>query len=112
MGISETFKALDDPVRRQILKILKNTPLSAGDIASQFDISFPAVSRHLSVLRKAGLVNDYRKGKQVWYELNMSVLEDAMLWIEDLKNPAQVSGKAELSDEETKKVMVEKLSHE
>ena len=69
MGIQETLKALSDPVRREILEHLKQGRMPAGDIADLFDISAPAVSRHLSVLKSAGLVRDYREGKRIFYEL-------------------------------------------
>ena len=68
MGIQETLKALSDPVRRDILEHLKHERMPAGDIADLFDISAPAVSRHLSVLKNAGLVRDYREGKYIFYE--------------------------------------------
>ena len=85
MGIQETLKALSDPVRREILEHLKHGRLPAGRIAELFDISSPAVSRHLSVLKDAGLVRDYRKGKFVFYELKASVLEETLLWMMNLK---------------------------
>ena len=88
MGIQETLKALSDPVRRQILEHLKHGRLPAGQIAELFDISAPAVSRHLSVLKDAGLVNDYREGKFVFYELKASVLEETLLWMMNLKEQA------------------------
>ena len=85
MGIQETLKALSDPVRREILEHLKHGRLPAGQIAELFDISAPAVSRHLSVLKDAGLVRDYREGKFVFYELKASVLEETLLWMMNLK---------------------------
>lgn len=85
MGIQETLKALSDPVRRTILEHLKQGRLPAGQIAELFDISPPAVSRHLSVLKDAGLVRDYREGKFVFYELKASVLEETLLWMMNLK---------------------------
>lgn len=81
MGIPETFKALSDPVRQQILDLLKQGPMSSGDIASHFPVSMPAVSRHLSVLKEAGLVWSKREGKSIIYEINLSILEENMLWI-------------------------------
>ena len=85
MGIQETMKALSDPVRREILEHLKHGRLPAGRIAVLFDISAPAVSRHLSVPKDAGLVRDYREGKFVFYELKASVLEETLLWMMNLK---------------------------
>lgn len=85
MGIQNTMKALSDPIRRQILELLKAGRLSAGEIGDKFPISGPAVSKHLSVLREADLIRDTREGKFIYYELNASVLEEIMLWITSLK---------------------------
>lgn len=85
MGIQNTLKALSDPTRREILNILKKGSMSAGEISDCFDISFAAISRHLSVLKDADLIRDERDGKFIYYELNASVLEEIMLWITDLK---------------------------
>ena len=85
MSIQQTMKALSDPTRREILKMLKKGSLSAGEIEEQFDISFPAISRHLSVLKDADLVRDDRDGKNVYYTLNTSVLEEILAWLEALK---------------------------
>ena len=81
MGLQETMRALADPTRRSILQLLKNGNLSAGDISDNFSISSAAVSRHLAVLREAGLVRDERVGKYIYYELNTSVVEDLLAWI-------------------------------
>ena len=85
MGLQQTLKALADPTRREILNLLKNGKRSAGEIADQFDITAAAVSRHLSVLKEADLIEDTREGKFIFYELNTSVLEEIMLWLTDLK---------------------------
>lgn len=85
MAIQDTMHALGDPIRRQILNLLKKGPMAAGDIAGRFDVTGAAVSRHLSVLRQAELIRDRREGKHIYYELNASVLEEVMLWIADLK---------------------------
>ena len=85
MGLHQTLKALSDPVRREILNLLKGGRLSAGDIADRFPVTAAAVSRHLSVLKEADLIRDTREGKFIFYELNASVLEEIMLWITDLK---------------------------
>ena len=84
-GVQQTLKALDDPIRREILGLLKKGRLSAGEIADQFDITGAAISRHLSVLKDADLVRDTREGKFIYYELNTSVLEEVLVWISDLK---------------------------
>ena len=85
MGVQQTLKALDDPIRREILGMLKKGRLSAGEIADRFDITGAAISRHLSVLKDADLVRDTREGKFIYYELNTSVLEEVLVWITDLK---------------------------
>ena len=85
MGIHNTIRALSDPVRREILEMLKPGRLSAGEIAAGFQISAAAVSKHLSVLRDADLIRDERDGKYIYYELNTSVLEEVLLWISGLR---------------------------
>ncbi len=85
MGLQHTLKALADPTRREILNLLKGGKKSAGEISEHFDITAAAISRHLSVLKEADLIDDTRDGKYIFYELNTSVLEEIMLWITDLK---------------------------
>ena len=85
MGMQQTLKALADPIRREILNLLKNGRMSAGEITDHFPVTGAAVSRHLSVLKEADLIRDTREGKFIFYELNASVLEEIMLWIADLK---------------------------
>ncbi|WP_286783429.1 autorepressor SdpR family transcription factor [Streptococcus sp. UBA4344] len=85
MGFAETFKALSHPIRREILELLKSEPLSAGDIASHFDLTGATISHHLNVLKKAGLVIERREKNFIYYELYTSVLEDIMTWFADLK---------------------------
>ena len=85
MGFQNTMKALADPTRREILELLKKRKLSAGEIGEKFDITAAAISRHLSVLKEADLIRDERQGKFIYYELNVSVLEEIMLWLTSLK---------------------------
>ena len=85
MGIQNTLKALSDPIRRQILDMLKSGRLAAGEIAEKFPVSGAAVSKHLSVLKEADLIRDTREGKFIYYEINTSVLEEVMLWLVALK---------------------------
>ena len=85
MSLQRTLKALSDPIRREILNLLKAGPMAAGDIAARFDMTAAAVSRHLSVLKDAALIRDSREGKYIFYELNASVLEEILLWITELK---------------------------
>ena len=89
MGLQKTMKALSDPIRREILSLLKNGRMAAGDIAGHFDISDAAISRHLSVLKEANLIRDTREGKFIFYDLNASVLEELLLWVSDLKGESE-----------------------
>ena len=84
MGLQNTLRALADPIRREILNMLKNGRLSAGQISEHFQVTGASVSRHLSVLKEADLIRDTREGKFIYYDLNTSVLEEIMLWITDL----------------------------
>ena len=85
MGFAETFKALSDPARREILLMLRNGKMSAGDIASHFDMTGATVSYHLSVIKKADLVYETKQKNFVFYELNTSVFEEIMLWFAQFK---------------------------
>ena len=85
MGFGETFKALSNPVRREILTLLKDGKLSAGEIAAQFPQTGATISHHFSVLKQAGLIFETREKNYVYYQLNASVLEEVLLWIADLK---------------------------
>lgn len=85
MSMQDTLHALADPTRREILNLLKQSRLSAGEISNHFSISGAAVSRHLSVLKDADLIRDEREGKFIYYELNATVLEEIFLWISELK---------------------------
>ncbi|MBE6672179.1 MAG: winged helix-turn-helix transcriptional regulator [Ruminococcaceae bacterium] len=85
MSLQNTMRALSDPVRREILGMLKKGRLSAGEIVDHFPITAAAISRHLSVLKEADLIRDTREGKYIYYELNTSVLEEILLWVRELK---------------------------
>ena len=85
MSLQLTRRALADPIRREILHLLKNGRLSAGEITDHFPVTAAAISRHLSVLKEADLIRDTREGKYIYYDLNASVLEEIMLWITELK---------------------------
>ena len=85
MAVQATLRALSDPVRREILNLLKAKRLSAGEIGAHFAISGAAISKHLAVLKEADLVRDERQGKFIYYALNATVLEEILLWIKDLK---------------------------
>ena len=85
MGFAETFKALSDPVRRDILEMLKQGRMSAGDIASNFDMTGATISYHLNILKKAELIRENKEKNFIFYELNTSVVEEVMLWLSGLK---------------------------
>ena len=85
MGFSETMKALSDPARREILNMLKNGRMTAGDIAGRFEMTIATVSYHLSQLKKAGLIFESRERNFIYYSLNASVLEEVLLWLQGLK---------------------------
>ncbi|MBQ5808435.1 MAG: winged helix-turn-helix transcriptional regulator [Clostridia bacterium] len=85
MGLQNTLRALADPIRREILNMLKSGRRSAGEITEHFSVTGASISRHLSVLKDADLIRDKREGKFIYYELNTSVLEEIMLWLAALK---------------------------
>lgn len=93
MGMSETLKAISDPVRREILEMLKEGKRTAGEIASQFELTGATVSYHLATLKKAGLVAETKYKKYIFYELNISVFEEIMLWIKSLGGDGDEKGK-------------------
>jgi ArsR family transcriptional regulator, arsenate/arsenite/antimonite-responsive transcriptional repressor len=77
--MSGVFKALADPTRRQVLALLRERPMSAGELSDRFEFSKPTMSQHFSVLREAGLIDASRHGKSIVYRLRMSVLEEALM---------------------------------
>lgn len=85
MSLQATLRALSDPIRREILNLLKKERLSAGEITEHFDVTAASISRHLSVLKDADLIRDTRQGKFIYYDINTSVLEETLLWIKELK---------------------------
>ena len=86
--MNHLFKALNDPTRRQILEMLKDKDMTAGDIAAQFDMSWPSVSHHLDLLRKAGLVVAQKEGQFVYYSINTTVMDDMLQWLLQFKKIA------------------------
>jgi DNA-binding transcriptional ArsR family regulator len=84
MAHSEAFKALADPTRREILRLLARGEMSAGDLALQFDMTKPSVSHHFSVLKDAGLVTSRREGQQIFYSLNTTVMQDLLTFLWDM----------------------------
>ena len=85
MSFGDTFKALSDPTRREILNLLKRRSMTAGQIVEHFDTTGATISHHLNILRQAGLIEDRKSGKYIYYELNTTVLEEIMLWMSELK---------------------------
>lgn len=85
MSFANTFNALSDPVRREILQLLKSGRMSAGEIGSHFDMTGATISYHLNILKKADLVWEAKEKNYVYYELNTSVVDEILLWLKDLK---------------------------
>ena len=85
LGFQETFRALGDPARREILTLLRSGKLSAGEIGSHFDMTGATISYHLSQLKKAELVTEEREKNYIYYQLNTSVFEEIMLWLNDFR---------------------------
>jgi len=79
--LNQLFKALNDPTRRTILELLRDKDMTAGEIAAQFDMSWPSVSHHLDLLRKAGLVVAEKEGQYVYYSINTTVMDDMLKWL-------------------------------
>ncbi|MCI8310840.1 MAG: winged helix-turn-helix transcriptional regulator [Lachnospiraceae bacterium] len=85
MGFQDSFKALSDPTRREILTLLRAGPLTVGELLEHFSITGASLSHHLSILRHAGLIDDEKKGKYIFYTLNTTVLDDILNWMMSLK---------------------------
>lgn len=85
LGFQETFKALSDSTRREILDLLKKGSMSAGEICSHFDMTGATVSHHLNILKHANLITDQKQGKYIYYELNLSVFEEVIHWFQSFK---------------------------
>lgn len=95
MSFPQTFKALSDPTRREILNLLKEKPLSAGEISDHFHTTGATVSHHLSILKSADLISDRREGKYIYYELNLSVFEEVLSWLNDFLGKEDFRGNSE-----------------
>lgn len=89
MSFAQTFKALSDPIRRDILTLLKDGQMSAGDIANQFDLAQASVSYHLMILKKADLIQETKVKNFIYYDINTSVLEDIMIWLKEIKGDSK-----------------------
>ena len=87
VDLNAIFKALNDPTRREILDLLKEKDLTAGEIADKFNISKPSISHHLDLLRQAGLVVSVKEGQFIYYSLNTTVMDEMLKWIINLQSP-------------------------
>lgn len=88
-SLNDVFKAIADPTRREILRLLRHEEMNAGDVAARFDMTKPTMSHHFSVLKAAGLITSRRESQTIWYALNATVLEDVLAWTMDLANNKQ-----------------------
>jgi DNA-binding transcriptional ArsR family regulator len=95
MATNQVFKALADPTRREILRLLGHGEMTAGELAEHFDMTKPSVSHHFSVLKEADLVKSRREGQQIWYSLNTTVMQDVLTWALDLIEPAAGNARKE-----------------
>ena len=84
MATNQTFKALADPTRREILRLLRMGEMSAGELAERFDMTKPTMSHHFAVLKQADLITSRREAQTIWYSLNTTVLQDVLAWAIDL----------------------------
>ena len=89
VALNEVFKAVADPTRREILRLLRHEEMNAGDMAARFDMTKPSMSHHFAVLKAAGLLTSRREGQTIWYALNTTVLEDVLAWTLDLAQGAK-----------------------
>ncbi|MBE3550594.1 MAG: Transcriptional regulator, ArsR family [Brockia lithotrophica] len=100
MSLTRVFKALGDDTRRRILKLLRERDLTAGEIAAHFAVSWPTISHHLSVLKQAQLVQDYRRGQNIYYTLNTTVFQEVVAWAMDFAADAATEGRPPAGDDE------------
>ncbi len=98
LSSNEAFKALADPTRREILRLLRKGEMTAGNLAERFDMTKPTMSHHFSVLKEADLLTSRREGQTIWYGLNTTVVQDLMSWAMDL-----ISGTKDGEDESPQK---------
>ncbi|WP_250846891.1 autorepressor SdpR family transcription factor [Aquisphaera insulae] len=96
MKLNEVLKALSDPTRREIIRLLQGGELTAGEVASSFDMTRPSMSHHFGVLKDADLVSTRRDGQQIYYALNTTVIEDVMTLLWDLFGPGKKKAKGEV----------------
>ncbi len=92
MASNQVFRALADPTRREILRLLGRSEKTAGDLAARFEMTKPSISHHFAVLKDAQLIRSRREGQQIWYSLNTTVLQDVLTWAWDLTERASKDG--------------------
>jgi ArsR family transcriptional regulator len=92
-AINLAFKAIADPTRREILRMLRHEEMTAGDLAERFDMTKPSMSHHFSVLKEAGLLTSRREGQTIWYALNTTVVEDVLAWAANLVDGGKGEGR-------------------
>lgn len=110
-AINQAFKAIADPTRREILRMLRSDEMTAGDLAERFDMSKPSMSHHFAVLKAAELITSRRDGQTIWYALNTTVVEDVLAWALDLARGADSTsmvGKEHLGKEHLDKEHISK----
>jgi ArsR family transcriptional regulator len=95
MATNQVFKALADPTRREILRLLGRSEMAAGELADHFDMTKPSMSHHFSVLKEAELIKSRREGQQIWYSLNTTVMQDVLTWALDLMERASGNARKE-----------------
>src|SRR6266567_4096351 len=84
LAANQLFKALADPTRREILRLLSQKEMTAGELAKRFDMTKPSMSHHFTVLKEADLIRSRREGQQIWYSVNTTVVQDVLTWAMDL----------------------------
>ena len=92
MAGNQTFRALSDPTRREILDLLRHGEMTAGELAAKFDMTKPSMSHHFAVLKDADLISSRREGQQIWYALNTTVVQDVMAWAMRLVEDGKKNG--------------------
>lgn len=90
---NNAFKAIADPTRREILRMLRKEEMTAGDLAERFDMTKPTMSHHFAVLKAAGLLSSRREGQTIWYALNTTVMEDVLAWAMDITRGPKGEGR-------------------
>lgn len=93
MSRNQTFRALADPTRREILDLLRKGEMTAGALAEKFDMTKPSMSHHFAVLKDADLITSRRDGQQIWYGLNTTVVQDLMAWAVRLVEDGKKDGR-------------------